>query len=304
MINLLIGLTIIGIMLAMGLELSAKDFRRIVEMPRAVLTGLVAQLALLPALAFAVAYALDTPPEIAVGMVILAACPGGPPSNVLSYLAGAHIAVSVTLTALSSLAAVVTVPVIVNLGLATFYDGPAHVRLPLLPTLAQLAALTLLPIGTGLYLQARYPANLERWRARIKRASLVLFGLAAIVIVYDSWDEFAEHFAVGAVASVVLCWCALALGYASASLARLDRRDRVTIALEVGVQNIALASLIIFTQLHRPELIPFPSTYAVISLPSAMLVAGVYAVREARRQAPSPATPSPIDSPAGTSRGR
>ncbi len=300
MINALIGITIIGIMLAMGLELSGRDFRRVVEMPRAVVTGLLAQLVLLPALAFVLALGLQAPPPIAVGMMILAACPGGPPSNVLSYLAGAHIALSVTLTALSSVLAVVTVPLIVNLGLAAFYDGPAEVRLPIPQTLAQLGLLTILPIGTGIYLRARYPTRVERWRLRIKRTALSLFAVAAIVIVYDSWAEFARHFAAGALASVALCWCALALGYVTASLVRLDHRDRVTIALEVGVQNIALASLIILAQLNRPELIPFPSTYAVVSLPSAMVIAAAFAAREAGRSA----TPSVTDSPTGTSRGR
>jgi BASS family bile acid:Na+ symporter len=284
MINALIGVTIIGIMFAMGLELSTKDFVRMIEMPRAVVVGLLAQIVLLPALAFGLAYALSASPATAAGMVILAACPGGPPSNVLSYLAGAHIALSVTLTALSSLVTVITVPFIVNLGLAVFYDGSASVRLPIVQTLAQLTLISILPIGIGIYIRARYTERVKRLQSKIKRASLTVFCLAAIVIVYDTWEEFELHFAAAAVASVALCWSSLAMGYAIASLSRLDRRDRFTIALEVGVQNIALSSLIILTQLDRPELIPLPSAYAVVSLPSAVLLAVGFAVVRSRER--------------------
>lgn len=283
MINALIGFTIIGIMFAMGLELTTKDFVRVVEMPRAVVVGLSAQIILLPVLAFGLAWALDATPAIAAGMVILAACPGGPPSNVLSYLAGAHIALSITLTALSSLVTVITVPLVVNLGLAAFYDGTADVRLPVGRTLAQLAAISILPIAAGIYVRARHTERVERMQVKIKRTALTVFCLTAIVIVYDTWEQFELHFAAATVASVTLCWGTLAMGYTTAGIAGLDRRDRFTIALEAGVQNIALASLIILTQLDRPELIALPSAYAVVSLPSAMLLAAVYAGSRKRK---------------------
>ena len=285
MINVLIALTIIGIMFAMGLELSMKDFARVIELPRAVVVGLLSQLVLLPALSFLLAWAIDAPPEVAAGMVILAACPGGPPSNVLSYLAGAHIALSVTLTALSSVLTVVTLPLVVNLGLATFYDGPAQVRLPVLTTLAQLTVISILPIAAGIWVRARWSVHVERVQEQIKRLSLAGFTLAAVIIIYETWDEMVVYLPAAALASALLCWAGLAAGYAAAWTAGLDARDRFTIGLETGVQNIALASLVVMTQLERPELIPVPSTYAIVSFPSIFFAAAVYAFVTKRRSA-------------------
>lgn len=279
LVNALIFVAILVIMLAMGLELTMDDFRGLAAMPRAASVGLLSQIVLLPALAFALAFALPLSPAVATGMIILAACPGGPPSNILSYLAGGHVALSVTLTAASSVVCVVTIPFVINLGLATFYDTTATLRLPVGQTLLRLFIVSLAPIGCGVALRWRFPDATVRWQPRIKRFALLLFGFVLVVIVLDSWADFLRHLPAAALASVSLGLGALALGYGVGRAAGLDLRDRFTIALEVGVQNIALASLIVLTLLDRVELIAFPSTYTLVSLPAAALVAALHAAR-------------------------
>ncbi len=279
LVNALIGFAILVIMFAMGIELTAADFRRIAAMPRAAIAGLVSQLVLLPLLAFGLATILPITPAVAVGMIILSACPGGPPSNILSYLAGGHVALSVTLPAISSVITVATIPFVSNLGLAAFGEAAGDLRLPVLETLARLAVVSLLPIGTGIFVRMRFEASALRWQPTIKKLALFLFAIVLIVIVIDSWEDFLLHLPTAALASLCLGLGALALGYGVGRLCRLDGRDRFTIALEVGVQNIALASMIVLTQLERPAFIAFPSTYTLVSLPAAALLASAYSIR-------------------------
>jgi BASS family bile acid:Na+ symporter len=281
-LQLVVPLLLIIIMISMGLELSVTDFTRIARMPRSVLVGLAGQLVLLPLLGLAFAGMTSMRPELAAGVVIITACPGGAPSNIFTYLAGANIALSITLTAVSSVLTIVTLPLWVSLGLELFVGDDAQVRLPLLPTIGQLMLITLLPVAAGMLLRARRPELTERWRPRVKQMMAVVLVAATSLIVWSQWEHISRDFAECARESLSLVVIALLCAYGFAKLMGLDGRDSFTISVEVGLQNGALAALIITNLLQRPDLLVLPGTYALLAF--APVAAWTFAYRGLTRQ--------------------
>ena len=265
-LQITVAVALILIMLSMGLELGIDDFRRIWSIPRPALVGLASQLLLLPCLGFAFARFSGLPPELAVGVVIITACPGGAPSNIFTYIAGANVALSVTLTAVSSMITIVTIPLWVNLGLEIFLGEHEELHLPALQTSARLLVITIIPVTLGMAVRARFGERVEPWRPRIKRVMTVLFFLAATVIVGQQWDVLKRDFVVAAGSALSLVLIALAVAFVVTRLFRLDRRDAFTISVEVGLQNGALATLIVVNLLERGELLIFPGAYAVLAM--------------------------------------
>ena len=143
-------LTLAVIMLGMGLSLTVTDFKRIFIYPKAVTLGLINQLLILPLIAFALAIFFDLAPGLAVGLMILAACPGGPTSNLISHLANGDTALSITLTAFSSLITVITIPFIVNFSISYFIPGGEQPPLNIFGTVISVLAITIIPVAIGM----------------------------------------------------------------------------------------------------------------------------------------------------------
>jgi BASS family bile acid:Na+ symporter len=253
-------LTVLNVLLAfmmfgVSLSLRLADFRRIVRAPVAPAVGLVAQFVLLPAGTCLATYLLDLDPELALGMMLVAACPGGSFSNVLTWLARGNVAVSVSMTAVSSLAATVLTP----LNFALYGSLNPHTR-DLITDIdvdrGDLLLLVLLvlavPMVLGSALGTRFPGIAERSERPLRIASMVIF-LAFVAIAFGNnldlfLDEFHTFF------WLVVCHNALALGlgYGMARAARLPESDRRAVTLEVGIQNSGLGLVIGFT--FFPEL--------------------------------------------------
>lgn len=233
--------TIAMIMLAMGLGLVVDDFRRIFDKPRAVLVGLAAQVILLPVLGFAVAYGFGLRPELAVGVVLLTACPGGAHSNLYASLARADVALSVTLTAMSGFITIVTIPPLVRLATTVFATGGEVPELPILDMTLRIFAVMAIPVVLGMLIRARS----ERWAGRletlVKSVAIVLLVLIVVGSIARQSDEVAGFARQAGVAVLVLNVVAMLVGYGMSSLAGLSRPQRRTITLEVGIQNGALA---------------------------------------------------------------
>ena len=228
------------IMLAMGLGLVVDDFRRIAKEPKAVWLGLTGQLVLLPVLAFAVAFGFGSPPELAVGLVLIAACPGGAHSNLYASLARADVALSVTLTAVSGLITVFTIPPLVRFATTVFATGGEVPALPIARTMLQIFVIMAVPVGIGMVVRARS----ERWARPLEKAVKGFAVLLLVLIVVGSIARQSDDvaaFAVQAGAPVLtLNLVAMAAGYGLAVVGRLPRPQRRTITLEVGIQNGAL----------------------------------------------------------------
>ena len=245
-LNVIIGLIMFGV----ALDIRVDDFRRVVRDPRGPLIGLGAQFLLLPALTFLIVLAIDPVPSIALGMILVAACPGGNFSNFLAHHARANSAMSVSMTAISTLLAIVMTPL--NLafwgsrtpGTAAILNQVGINPLDMLVTIVLILGI---PLGLGMAVAARRPELARRLRTPMKVFSLVAFALFIVGALAGNWQAFLDH--VGAVALVVALHngAALALGYWLARGLRSPTYDARAISIEVGIQNSALALVLIFS---------------------------------------------------------
>ncbi|MCB1886094.1 MAG: bile acid:sodium symporter family protein [Rhodocyclaceae bacterium] len=277
--TLLLPVGLAFIMFSLGLGLRLDDFRRVLVRPRALAAGLVAQLILLPAIAWALAVALGLPPLAAAGLMILAACPGGVTAGMVTHLARGETALSISLTALTSLVAFVSVPLVVGAGLSFFASTGASIRLPLGPTAGALLLVTLLPVAAGLAVAASGrlgPAGVRR----VQRAAAVVFALIVVATFARHWDAMLAHLPAVGPAALLLNALTMAVGAGLGALVRLEGAGRVALAMECGMQNGALGITLAISVLGRPELAVPSVIYALLMNLSA------FAVIAARRAGP------------------
>ena len=255
--------------IGIGSDLTWNDFKLLMKEPRVVLAGIFGQILLLPLIAFGVAYFFRTDVVIAVGIVLLAACPGGPMSNSLVYVARARTELSITLTAVSGVIALLTTPVIASLGISMFAGDDASISLPIPQTIAQIFVLILVPLAIGMFLRHRWPDMIARHETRIRQGCTFLMLLALAVAVIISWQTLVSKFAEFAVAGTVFVVVLLVLSWLYGAALRLDEPSRFTVMVEVSIQNIVVASLIAITLLERPEFALFSAVYAA---PMALII--------------------------------
>jgi BASS family bile acid:Na+ symporter len=229
------------IMVALGLELTPADFRRVARQPRGVAIGLLNLVVISPALAFGVATLFDLPAGLAVGLVLLGAAPGGTMANVLTHLARGDTALSLTMTAVSSLAATITVPAYLTLA-SDHFDASALVDdLGMGAIVARVLIVTVVPVALGMALRRRWPARVAAVRPLVGRCAAALFALVAIGAVVSEHDTVLEHAGQILGAVIVLNVAAMSISFGVSKLARLDDRQATAIALELGIHNAALA---------------------------------------------------------------
>ncbi len=260
-------------MALVGAELTLADFRRILRYPRAVWAGTLAQWTLLPLATAALLLAVRPEPFVAAGVVLIAAAPGGGISNVFTYLAGANVALSVTLTAVSSLVTVVTLPILTALGFQHFVGEAGAVRVPVLSMIGQLTGLILLPIGLGMALRAWRPQLPERLGPWLRRAVLI-----SVVLLFAAGMGDDDTGLGGEVLTNVwlgLAWTliAMAVGVATALALRLDGPERFTFLIEFSVKNVGLAAIVALSGFDRPAFAVFPGAYAMTGYPLAIVLA-------------------------------
>ena len=224
------------IMVALGLGLTPADFARVARRPGAVALGLVAQIAMVPAAAWALLPAAGLPADLAFGVMILALSPGGVTSNLLTRLAGGDVALSVTLTGVASLLAVLTVPTLAAL-FAGRILGAAAGAVDVTGLALSLAAITALPVALGVAARARAPELARRIEPAAARLATLLFVAIVLGAIGANLDLLAAHLPRLGPLLVGLNVALLAGGLALGALAGLDRRGRVAVAMEAGIQN-------------------------------------------------------------------
>jgi bile acid:Na+ symporter, BASS family len=238
--EVLLPLAIATIMGSLGLALTPADFRRVLVAPRGVAIGMLNLALISPLLAFAMAELFGLPPELAVGLVLLGASPGGMSANMLTHLARGDTALSVTMTAISSVASVVTVPLF--LGLATDRFGAGELGDISMPGVVALVfAVTIVPVAIGMTLRRRWPERVEAAYPRVRAISLGLFGIVVLGAIASEYDTVAENAEAVAGAAFALNVAAMTISFLMSRAARLDTRQSTAIALELGVHNSTLA---------------------------------------------------------------
>ncbi|HUF71792.1 MAG TPA: bile acid:sodium symporter family protein [Gammaproteobacteria bacterium] len=280
------------VMAGLGLSLTLVDFKRVIVFPKAVTVGLVAQLVGLPLTAFLLALAFDAPPAIAVGLVILAACPSGVTANAYTFAARADVPLCVTLSALTSVITVFTIPFLIELALRVFAEPGQVVTMSAQNMLLNLMGFTLIPLALGMLFRHFFPALAERAVEPIRKAVLWLMILVLLLGVVASIEEIVDNFAAAGLLVIVMNVLTMALGFGAAKLFRLPVEQVVTITFEVGVQNLALGLAIAYVILDVPEFAISALIYAAVmpatalafvSIARRMLSAGVQPSAQQRR---------------------
>jgi len=266
----LIGLPIaLGvIMFGLGLSLTPSDFVRVGRQPKAAAVALACQLLLLPAICFALVLAFRLPPILAVGMMLLAASPGGTTANLYSHLFRGDVALNISLTAINSVIAVVTLPVIVNLAVAYFQPGDMKVGLQLAKTL-EVFMIVLVPVALGMLMRGLKPGFAQAMDKPVRIASIVILTLVILGAAASSLDVLLANFQALAGIVILFCLFSLGIGFAVPRLLKIERPQAIASAFEVGLHNATLAIVIAQSVLRSPEMTLPGAVYGVLMFPLA-----------------------------------
>lgn len=277
-IDLLINIVLAFITGSLGLNLSKKDFTHIFEFPKPLSIGLVAQMILLPLTAFILMLFSDFNPEIKVGFIIISLCPGGVTSNLVNYLLKGNVALSISLTVINGLLCMFTVPLLTNLSMTHFLNETHDIHLPVWNTILHIGLITVIPAAVGMYIRSKLPKIADRLRPILKYLLPSLLFLIFIVKIFASEEQGGielkpnEIWDLG-IQALGLNFCGMFLGYLLGFGIKINFTDRITIMVEVGLQNTALALYISSNILHNTNMQKPAIVYAMITFASTMLFA-------------------------------
>jgi BASS family bile acid:Na+ symporter len=272
LVNVILPASLFFIMFGMGMSLVTDDFKRIVKQPKAALVGFSAQMVLLPLLALTVISIFEMDPLLAVGLMILSFCPGGTTSNMMTFLVKGDVALSISLTAIVSLVAPFTIPLLTNLSMDYILGEASEFVLPLQQTVLTLVAITALPVGLGMILR-KYQANFcDRMENTVKFLSLFFLFLIVAGIIKNNQENIVSYFQQVGLPVLTLNILAMLLGLGVALLLKLNREQSVTISYEVGMQNGTTAMLVTSTILHNDVMTIAPAIYSLVMF----IVGGIF----------------------------
>lgn len=252
------------IMAGIGMTLAPSDFQRVVTRPRALIWGTLAALVLLPLASIPIAVALGLPPEIAIGLVIVAACPIGTTSGLFSYFARGDVALSIALTAVGSLVAIATLPLFANHAIERFGDGDARVYLPVLRTIGMMVLIVLLPVIAGMCIRYRVPAFAARAEKLVGAFGAVVLVVMIVGIGISVADRWAEILVSAGPAVIALVLCGLVLGLLGSRLLGLSAAEAMTVTLSISIRNAAIGMLLAITMMHSPEIAVPPALFGLL----------------------------------------
>lgn len=262
--KVVLPLALFVIMLGMGLSLKLDDFRRVGRHPKAVALGVLGQMVVLPAVAWLIVSLFGMAPALGVGLMVLAFCPGGTTSNMISYLAKGDLALSVTLTAVVSLVAPFTIPLLTGLAMTQLMGEAEAISLPLGKTILQLTVITIVPISIGMAIHKRFEGFAKAADKPVKIISLLFLALVIAGVVKQTWAELPGFFAQTGLAALTLNVLTMAIGFALGVVGRLKRTQSITLGIEVGIQNGTTALLVTGTLLANPTMSIAPAIYSLI----------------------------------------
>lgn len=260
--EVLLPLALAFVMFGMGLTLTLADFARLIKAPKAVITGFIGQIILLPLLALGLCIAFGVPDYIAVGVMVLAACPGGTTSNLISHIAKANLALSVSLTAISTIACVFTTPFIIQFALNYFVKENAP-EFSIIQTVTGLLGISIFPVIIGMAIRHFKSGFAMKTENFFRQFSMYFMLLMIIGVLVSERDNLATSFESAFLVCLALNLLSVLLGLVLAKISALAFKDSLTLAIEIGVQNAALAMLICITFLQAPDYAIAPGVYGI-----------------------------------------
>jgi bile acid:Na+ symporter, BASS family len=290
--TVLLPLALAVVMFGLGLSLTLGDFARIGRHPKPVVIALALQLLVLPAVCFGLVLAFDLPPLLAVGMLLLAASPGGTTANLFSHLFRGDVALNISLTAVNSLIAVVTLPLVTNLAIA--YFDPAEggeIGLQFGKTV-QVFAVVLVPVAVGMLVRHRTPGFADRMDRPVRILSAVVLAAVIVGTIVAERENVVGYLAEVGLPALLFCLLSLGTGLVVPRLLGVEHRQAIASAFEIGVHNGTLAIAVAISVLGSVELAVPAAVYSVLMFPVAALFGWAVTRSSARTQEPrSPAAP-------------
>ena len=273
------------IMLGMGLALKLSDFRRVVEDPRATIIGLTNQLILLPGLGFLLAVLFQLPGEMAVGIMLLAACPGGVTSNLISHLAKGDTALSITLTAISALVTILTIPLIVNFSLEYFMADNTEISMDVGKMILQIGVITVIPVSLGMFIRSKSESFALKMDRPVRIFSAVFLAAIIVAAVLKDKENIGEYLVKAGPAALALNVLSMGIGFLSARVFRLNTPQSVSIAIESGIQNGTLAIGIALGILHSAQISIPPAIYSLLMFATGGAMIAAFGLRKKAKTA-------------------
>jgi BASS family bile acid:Na+ symporter len=270
--GIILAISLIIIMFGMGLSLTLSDFKRVIVYPKAMIIGQFCQIILLPLVGYIIAIYLNLSPTTAIGVMLLAACPGGPTSNMLTYMAKGDVALSVSLTAVSSILTIFTIPIVVQFALERFSEQSLTVTVDALTMVKQLFVIVLIPVGIGMIVKSKLPTFAERMDRPVKIASALIFVLVIFGVMYSIKDVLLDYLKEAGLPAILLNVSTMTIGFLLAVFFRLSRRQAITISIETGIQNGTLAITLATIALNNAEYSIVPAIYGLLMFITATII--------------------------------
>lgn len=270
--NTLLPIALGVIMLGLGLSLTIADFTRVVRYPKAIIVGLTIQMVVLTGICFVITILFKLPGELAVGMMLLAAAPGGATANIYSHLAHGDVALNITLTAINSLLSLLALPFIVSFSLQYFMGQDQYVPPPF-KKIIEVGLIILVPVIIGMVLRNRFAAFADKAEKPIRIFSVLLLAGLVIAALAQQWSVLVQYAAQVGLACLVFNLVSLAIGYRVPLALNLPQKQAIAIAMEIGIHNGTLAIFIALTILNNGTMSIPAAIYSLVMF----VTAGVFA---------------------------
>jgi len=262
--SIILAVAIMVIMMGMGLSLSLSDFKRVAQYPKPVLLGLTNQIILLPLVSLGLIYLFQPPAFIAIGMILLTACPGGTSSNLVTLLAKGDLALSVSMTAINSIITIVTIPFWVGYAYTNYLAEASSMSSPTEDIFKTLIIILAIPLSIGMLVKQRAPAFAKRMERPVRIASSVFLAVVILGLLAREFDLFQQY--VGDTLAIVAALNAITmgLGYILAKAFGLNLKQGLTIAIESGIQNGTLTISLAVITLNEPDFAIIAAIYSLV----------------------------------------
>ena len=261
------------IMIGIGMTLTIRDFRQVAVYPKGMIVGTIAQILVMPLIAFMLATLLAVPPAVAVGLVIIAACPGGTTSNLFVLLSRGNIALSIVLTVSASLITILTLPLFTNIALQYYMGTEEDIVLPVWKTVGMLIGIVLFPVAIGMVVRTRKPEVARKVESIVSIFGGIVLAVLIVALVYGVRDQIWELLKQAGPATILLNLAGIGLGLAAGRMAGLTQRESLAVAVELGVKNGTIALMVTLTLLESSAMSIPAAVYGVLMFPIGFVLA-------------------------------
>ncbi len=270
--NTLLPIALGVIMFGLGLSLTVADFTRVVRFPKAIIVGLTIQMLVLTSICFVITILFKLPPELAVGMMLLAAAPGGATANIYSHLAHGDVALNITLTAINSLLSLLALPFIVSFSLQYFMGADQYVP-PQFKKIIEVGLIILVPVIIGMAARNKLADTVNKVEKPIRIFSVLLLAGLVVASLIQQWEVLVKYAALVGVACIVFNVLSMAIGYFVPLAVKLPEKQAIAISMEIGIHNGTLAIFIALTVLNNGTMSIPAAIYSLVMFVTASLFA-------------------------------